>query len=160
MKQIIKHFSEAMIVTLVGTLMFGIIFSIRDENGNIGFVKMTGQAVQYQEFDYNAFVDFDKVFAESQKAMPVTMYDLSQPDIVAGQDVVLSDYIHSTAYNGSALQPKVKKILKNGIEVTNIYDKNSGIVNFPKSGVYDFYISVMDDTMRRVNLKLEIPVSR
>ena len=102
MKQIIKHFSEAMIVTLVGTLMFGIIFSIRDENGNIGFVKMTGQAVQYQEFDYNAFVDFDKVFAESQKAMPVTMYDLSQPDIVAGQDVVLSDYIHSTAYNGSA----------------------------------------------------------
>ena len=92
--------------------------------------------------------------------MPVTMYDLSQPDIVAGQDVVLSDYIHSTAYNGSALQPKVKKILKNGIEVTDIYDKNSGIVNFPKSGVYDFYISVMDDTMRRVNLKLEIPVSR
>ena len=67
MKQIIKHFSEAVLVTLSGILMFGIIFSIRDAHGNIGFVKMTGQAVQYQEFDYNAFVDFDKVFAESQK---------------------------------------------------------------------------------------------
>lgn len=160
MKQIIKHFSEAMMVTLSGILMFGIIFSVRDAHGNIGFVKMTGQAVNFQEFDYNAFVDFDKVFAESQKVMPVTTYDLSRPAIIAGQNIVLSDYIRSTAYDGSALQIKVKKILKNGNEVTDIYDKNTGIINFPKSGVYDFFISVMDDTMRRVNLKLEIPVSR
>lgn len=160
MKEIIKHFSDACIVMIAGVLMFVIAFSCQDANGNIGFIKMTGQAVNFAEFDYSAFTDFQIVMTESQKDMPVTTYDLEKPAIIAGQDIILSDYIKSTAYNGSTLNIKVKKIMKNGNEITEIYDKNSGIINFPKSGVYDFYISVMDDTMRRVNLKLEIPVSR
>ena len=161
MKQIIKHFSEAIIVTACGVLMFGIIFTIRDGRGNIGFIKMTGQAVNFQEFDYSAFTDFDKVFSESQKSAPVTIYDSGQPAIIAGQNIKVADYIKSNAYNGAALHVKVKKIKKNGYDVTNnIYDADHDIVNFPKSGVYDMYISVIDDTMRISSLKVEIPVNR
>lgn len=160
MKQIIRHFTDAMVLTIAGVLMFAIAFSVQDKSGNKGFVKMTGQAVSFREFDYDTFVDFDKVFAESQKAMPVTTYDTAQPVIIAGQDIVLTDYVKSTAYDGTALDIKVKKILKNGDDVTHLYDQNSCIVNFPKSGVYVLYISVRDDTMRRVNLRIEIPVSR
>lgn len=161
MEQIIKHFSEAADEFIIAFLMLILVFTgIQDATGHTGALSIIGGSFNYTEFNYRDFNDFKGVISESQKTLPVVTYDLSQPEIFAGEDILLTNYIKATDRNGTDLNIKVKKILKDDVDVTDLYNTDTKIVNFTTSGVYEVYVSATDDTMRVQNKKIEIPVNR
>lgn len=158
MKEILNTYGEFFLEGLViGLLFINIVFGIRDVEGNQGVFHLIGNKISINNIRHTEYVDFKSTYTdECNKSMPQLQF-IGLHFRVGNNK--LSDYLVAHDYAGRRLPMVVKRITdKEGIELSDIYNKDSDEIFFQKAGIYIMEAEIRDSENRIVQYKIYLPV--
>lgn len=158
MKEILDAYGEFFLEGLViGLLFINIVFGIRDAEGNQGAFHLMGNKVSINNIRHTGYMDFKSTYSdECNKSMPQLQFIGLHFGVGNNK---LSDYLVAYDYAGRRLPIVVKRIIdKEGVEVSDIYNRDSDEIFFQKVGIYIMEAEIRDSENRIVRYKIHLPV--
>lgn len=158
MKEVVEVFGKFFLEGLViGGLFINIIYGIKDNEGNQGIFQIIGDNLSIEKIEHTKYEDFRGTYIrECNKDMPNISFLGTHLKMSNNK---LSDYFVAYDYAGRELPIVVKHIFDlEGVEHTELYNRDLNEINFSKAGIYVLEVEVKDNENRIRRWKVQVPV--
>lgn len=165
MEQILKTYGRGIGVAIITLLLFALLFGKeRNDGENAGLLKEVSKRTvnEIREINYESYYDYKKLMDEAKKPEPVLMEEFLNQTILTGQEIVLEDYLRAEDSNQKSYPIILKEVLdmhNNSLPLDEI-EKEAGVLQFEKSGIYTLVVMVENDAEKKKYYEITIPVGR
>ena len=160
MKYIFETYGHFLLEGMLIVLVFGILFSVRDAEGNIGVLKILGGGWNQGYSDISPDVGFAAYEVEAAKTFPSLEYAYDGK-IYANEELRITSFLKMQGYGAQQLRMQILHITDAaGQDKRECYDAGTGKICFPKEGIYELKISVKDASYKKYTCAINVPVNK
>lgn len=160
MKYIFETYGQFLLEGMVCVLVLGLLFSVKDANGNAGMFEILGGAWNRGYVDILPETGFGVYEAEASKEFPGVSFAYDGK-IYAGEELLLTSFIKMQGDAQQQLRIKVLEITDStGQDRFLCYNENTGKINFPTEGVYQVKVSIKDEACKKYTCAINVPVNK
>lgn len=160
MKYIFDTYGGFLLEGLTVVLVLGLLFVVKDKDGNSGVLKILGGVWSQGYEDILPDAGFSFYKEEAEKPFPSVVFEYSD-NIYACEELALDLFLKVSGTEKQSLRIKILEITDSmGVIQTDCYDEQAGTICFPAEGIYKLKISVKDRSNKKYTCALNIPVNR
>lgn len=158
MKEVIEQYGKLLIAVIAGTMLIVIVFTVKDDKGNIGFLQMIGFNSNVETADYQNRIDTEASVESSNRLSP-TFSTKNLEQLRAGIEVDLSQHIVATDQDGNSINVTMNRIMStDGVDLTDTCV--DGKITFPQSGTYQVEVYAIDGYNATKTQVIKLSVNR
>ena len=160
MKYIFETYGYFLLEGIVVMLVLGLLWTVRDAEGNTGILKMLGGKWSQGYVDNLPDTGYGVYEIEASKDFPSVKYEYDGM-IYAGEELLLTSFLKLQGDVRLQLRIRVLGITDSeGQDKFECYDENTGKINFPTEGIYQVKVSVKDAACKKYTCAINVPVNK